>query len=153
MKKKHTLLLVIISLSVSKCTFLQPNALAKPPTVDLCELVRNPTSFHNKIVRTNALLFSNAENTAFYDSACPAKSIWVEYDSSYVAEDDPMKRKFEREPCLTRPLCNVRVTAVGLFQGPSEGPYGHLDGYEFQFKIMRIESVEPVIVSKETPNN
>jgi hypothetical protein len=55
-----------------------------------------------------------------------------------------MKRKFEQEPCLTRPLCNVRVTAIGLFQGPSEGPYGHLDGYKFRFKIMRIEASSPL---------
>lgn len=149
MKNTHNVLfgvlLVIALLLLAECTFLQRNPSEKRPTVAFCDLINNPTKFHNKIVRTNALFFNNSENNALYDSACPDLSAWVEYDLL----DDPRERKFETVPCLTRPLCNVRVTAVGLFQGPSEGPYGHLDGYKFRFKLMRIESVEPVAVLKK----
>lgn len=148
-----TSLFLGIPLLLAQCTLLGPRpgeTVDRPITVPFCELIRNPSRFNNKIVRTEAPYSWNRENESFHDSKCGDEYVWVEYEDSYALVDDPMKQRFKQMPCTSTGLCEARVSCTGLFQSTG-GPYGHLDGYKFRFRIMHIESVEAPPISQRTP--
>jgi hypothetical protein len=136
--------MVIASLFLSSCTSVQSHA----PTVAFCELVSQPELFDKKIVRTEAVFYVNLENQVLYDPSCRSESTstWAEFGNSYVYDGDDIKKSFDRLLCQTKPCPTgkVRVTVVGQFNGPSEAGYGHLNGYRFNFEIMRMEKAEAV---------
>lgn len=156
MRTKRFHFLATISLAIpvllTQCTLFggRPGSeVDKPLKVSFCELVRNPALFNNKVVRTEAMYYWNRENESFHDSKCGDEYVWAEYDASYAMSDDPMKKSLEQLPCA-KPLCEARLRFVGLFQS-SGGPYGHLDGYRFRLKIMRIENVKASPISQVLP--
>jgi hypothetical protein len=128
-------------------------AIEKAPTVVYCELLRNPSRFSNRIVRTQALFYKNLENEVFYDLACNDSRVWVEFDPAYDYSDDALKKDFEKIACLRQQRCEgrARVTAVGRFDGTNENGYGHLGCCPYRFSIMRLERVEPVPASLIEP--
>lgn len=120
----------------------------KAPTVSFCDLVRDSEPYDKKIVRAQALFFRNMENGYLYDPTCGSENtyVWVEFDPAYVYTDDAVKKKLDQALCPAQPcpIGRARVTAVGRFDGPREGPYGHLDGYRFRFSLIRLEQAEEV---------
>lgn len=154
---------VLTLLSISKCTSSspRPNDIEWPPslstlvqqapTVAFCQLVNNPAQFNGKLVRTQAIFYADAENEVLYDLMCEDERslTWVSYDASYVYSDKNVKKRFEDLLCLTSPCPSgkVNTVVVGRFEGPSEKGYGHLNGYRYQFVIMRMEQAEPIVSS------
>lgn len=124
----------------------------KAPTVPFCELVRSVGRYDKTVVRTSALLYVDRENETLYDPDCDTENThaWVEFDPSYVYTDKKVRETLTEliRPRLDSPTRKARVTIVGRFEGPKDGPYGHLDGYQFRFSIMRLEGAEPSDITK-----
>ena len=116
------------------------------PTVPFCELIRDSARYDNGIVSTQAIFFRNMENAYLYDPSCESDDtyVWTEFDPSYVYTDDTLKKKLDELLCPNQPcpMGRAHVTVVGRIEGPSRGPYGHLDGYRFRFSLIRLQQAE-----------
>jgi hypothetical protein len=154
-------LLVITTFSLIIFTLLEPKhdgmasapltsaTMQLAPTVAFCELVRNPTRFDKKIVRTQAIFYVDAESQALYDPTCDDENTatWVDHDASYIYSDEAVIKTLKDILCQTRPctIGKAYITVVGRFEGPNDTGYGHLNGYRFRFAMMRIEKAESVL--------
>ena len=122
----------------------------KAPMVGFCELVSNPARYNNKIVRTEAVFWSNKENVALYSLDCddPNKNAWAEFDESYVYTNESVQKKLVEVLCPRTqcPVSKAVVGIVGRFEWPNEQGYGHLNDYRFRFSIMRVEKAEPLTI-------
>ena len=127
-------------------TFTQ--SISQAPTVPLCELIRDFDTYEKGIVRTTAVLFSTIENTYLIDPACRDENsaIWTEFDPSYVYTDAALKERLNQLLCPESPCGTgtAQVTVVGRFDGPADGPYGHLSNYRCRFSVIRLERAETV---------
>ena len=131
------------------------DAIHKAMTVSFCELVRDPERYDKKVIRVKAVLFRGMENTYLTDPACAGKDLylWVEFDESYLYQDEETKRRLDKILCSTQPCPTgtAEVIAIGRFSGPTGGPYGHLDDYRFKFSIFHIEQVRSVPTDSAGP--
>ena len=154
------LVLLIVAVTASRCGSPEPKSedlevppslsglVDKAPIVSFCELINKPEQYNNKVVRTEAILYSDRENGALYSSECndTKKDTWADFDASYDYSEESVKKKFKevlcpRAPC---PSGKAKVTVVGRFEGPNQEGYGHLNGYRFRIVIMRIVTAEKV---------
>jgi hypothetical protein len=127
------------------------SSVAQAPVVSFCDLIRSPAHYNKLIVRTSAVLHVDRENEFLYHPECEAERAgpaWVDFDPSYVYTEDKLRDRLIEiiRPRLSASSRTARVTVVGRFEGPSGGPYGHLDGYSSRFSIMRLEQAEPAEV-------
>lgn len=122
------------------------STIKQAPTVPFCELIRDSARYDNGIVSTQAIFVRNMENEYLYDPSCESGNayVWTEFDPSYVYTDDTLKKKFDEMLCPTQPcpVGRVHVTVVGRFEGPAQGPYGHLDGYHLRFSLIRLQQAD-----------
>jgi len=122
------------------------STIKQAPTVPFCELIRDSPRYDKGIVRTQGIFFRNMENAYLFDPACGGENanIWVEFDPAYVYTDDALKKKLDQFLCPSQPcpIGRAQVTVVGRFEGPSTGPYGHLNGYRFRFSLIRLEQAD-----------
>ena len=142
-------LLLLVSLPLANCT----TARSDVPTITFCQLVSHPDQFNNKIVRTEAVFHVNLESQVLYNPSCYSedKTMWVEFSNSYTYSNDEIKNTFDRLLCQTKPCPtrSVRVTVVGRFERTSDVDYDHLNGYQLNFEVLRIEKVEAVAKSQD----
>lgn len=128
------------------------STIKQAPTVAFCELIRDSARYDKSIVRTQATFFRNMENAYLSDPSCAHENayVWAEFDPAYVYTDDALKKKFEQLLCPTQPCPTGRaqITVVGRFEGPSGGPYGHLNDYRFRFSFIRLEQADMGQTSK-----
>jgi hypothetical protein len=156
MKRYLSLVLILLTITAAGCE-RQPSeqdlevppslssAVERAKTVDFCTLVRDSLHYDKNVVRTKATFFRDLENAYLYDRSCGQNAyVWVELEPAYAYSNAEIKKKFEQLYCSKQPCSddNALVTVVGRFEGPTGGPYGHLDGYRFRFSVMRIERVD-----------
>lgn len=154
MKMQPYLALVelLVVLSALTCTqhSLGPTSqdLKSAQVVRLCELIAKPDQYRNKIIQTEAVLYSDRENSALCSPDCvgPEKYVWTNFEPGYQYSDESVKRKFDDVDCpIPRcPSVKTKVTVVGRFEGPSEQGYAHMSAYRFRIVIMRIVAAEKV---------
>jgi hypothetical protein len=72
-----------------------PSSQAVIPTVDYCELIRNPSEYDHKVIRVRATYArSGSQDSKLYDFGCDYYgSTWVEFGPAYESRTD---RKFVR---------------------------------------------------------
>ena len=130
-------------------------------SVAYCDLVREPTFYDNKVVRVTANYLAAFEGSIMSDSACDRKDTWVRFDAK-IKDATPRKiwKKFDRltdtspeykNGGVNYPSRQVKVTWVGLFLGVKRAQkignltlplgYGHLNGFDFQFVVQKVEEV------------
>ena len=67
---------------------------AEVPTVDYCELLSNPSTYYQTVMRLKVLYVRGFEVAAFEDPKCDeARSVWVEFDQSEVSCTDTEVQK------------------------------------------------------------
>ena len=122
------------------------STIKQAPTVPFCELIHDSARYDNRIVSTQAIFVRNMENEYLYDPSCESSNayVWTEFDPSYVYTDEALKKKFNEMLCPTQPcpVGRVQVTVVGRFEGPTQGPYGHLDSYHLRFSLIRLQQAD-----------
>ena len=140
------------------------------PTVAYCDLVREPASYDQKIVRVKVTYVVGFEASIMYDLTCSRKDTWVRFESvSETATNRSVLQKFRRlsdaTPERTRdgginyPTRRVEVVWLGRFEGVKPAQkigeqtfslgFGHQNYYDYQFNVQRIEKVNPI--SKDVP--
>lgn len=116
------------------------------PAIAFCELVRSAERYDSLVVRTNAVFYVDRENETLYDPDCDTEDThaWVDFDPSYIHSDNNLKQTLIEliRPKPNMPERRARVFIVGRLAGPKNGPYGHLNGYQFNFSIIRLEKAE-----------
>ena len=147
----------------------RPSAPSQPPeipTIDYCELLRNPDSYDKKIIRLRALYVRGFEVAAFEHPQCDeARSVWVEFDQSEPSCTDKKIRKamqaiFNPPRKRKRGVMEIpgperaELLAVGRFEGPRPGipvgtegrrvftGHGHMNEYKYRFVVKCVEQVK-----------
>jgi hypothetical protein len=140
----------------------QPSTAPEPKieTVSLCELIKSWKKYDHKIVRIEAIYTIGAESSQVYDIGClTSYTAWVPPDIESATPAD-LRDKLKR---LVKPGGRARIVAVGEFDGPKKvdipagtspgladtlraanSHYGHMNGWNFQFVVSKIEKVEAV---------
>lgn len=123
------------------------------PDVAFCELVSHPDRYDNQIVRTQALIYHGFEASVLYHAKCQRFDTWAAYDSSYDGKTNQGKRLYK---LLTKGNSGdynfAQVTLIGRFLGKKQVAYrlkdktfymgyGHLNMFDYQFTIMRLDDV------------
>src|SRR5581483_613732 len=133
---------------------------AHPELVDAtyCVLTARPNQFDSRLVRTTATWGTAFELSVLKSAECPDRSkwSWTGADPS-VLEQNSTPRVLRRFRTL-RNSGLVQVTVVGVFHGPRTHlcaigrqcrlGYGHLNGYDYQFDVLAIESADPALDSQ-----
>jgi hypothetical protein len=138
------------------------------PTVAYCDLIREPAMYDQKVVRVKVTYIVGFEASVMYDLACGRKDTWVEFDPASETSTNPkVLKRFRRmanaQAERTRggginyPTRRVEVVWVGRFQGIKRTQtfggqsrsfgFGHLNGFDYQFNVQRIEEVKAVPAS------
>jgi hypothetical protein len=160
---RYLLTLSIIFLISTNAFSQKPKRNGDIPTVSYCDLVSKPADFDRKIVRVKAKYTASFEGSIMEDSQCNSKYTWVRFELAYEASTNrevlnEFQRLTDTSPETTReggvlyPSRQVQVTWIGRFDGvkrrfknaPKEDPgvgYGHMGGYDFQFNVLKVESV------------
>jgi hypothetical protein len=79
----------------------------EPPFVAFCDLVRNPTAYDKKIVRTKAILAAGTDARSLWSSDCDERDFWISEGS--IADSDKNREKV--------------FTAIDKFRGGKEGSW------------------------------
>ena len=164
----NKIFIAILSLLTMAAQDAKAQILKRPqdiPTIAYCDLVRDPTSYNQKIVRVKVTYIVGFEGSIMYDLACGRKDTWVRFEpTSETATNQKVLKKFRRladaSPERTRgsginyPVRRVEVVWVGRFQGikPAQrvgertysSGFGHLNGFDYQFNVQRIEGVRAI---------
>jgi hypothetical protein len=125
------------------------------PTVSFCELVSHPDKYDNQIVRTQAVVYYGFEASVLYHADCDRFDTWAAYDSSYDGKTKDAKKLYKM---LTKgnsgDYNSAQVIIVGRFLGKKQVAYrlkdktyymgyGHMNMFDYQLTIMRLEEVNP----------
>jgi hypothetical protein len=149
MKKSIFLILLglLCALSVSAQNKTD-NQAANVPTVNYCELRKNPELYNNKIIRVHGIYESGFEVSIFYDEACSKDFLaraetWIWVLSRNGNCSDQKTRETIETFYSGKADSKLEVTFIGLFNKAKEdGGFGHLGGYKFQIKVSCIEEAK-----------
>ena len=125
------------------------------PTIDFCDLVRDPEKFDNQIVRTRALITTGFEQSTLNLPACDSLDTWAEFDRSYDPKAPESKRLYKLLKGGANDYRSAEVMVVGRFTGKKQVflktknktyymGYGHLNMFSYLFTVMRVDSATKV---------
>jgi hypothetical protein len=127
------------------------------PTVGFCELVSDPEKYDSQIVRTEAVIYYGFEASVLYLPGCDKFDTWASYDAAYDGKSKEGKRLYRM---LTKGKSGEYTSAYAVLVGRFDGKkqvafklkekvyymgYGHMNIFDYQFTIMRVE------LAKKTP--
>jgi len=145
-----TLLVLLIGFSHPKQINAGANAptLSELPKVELCELLKNPLLYDQKVVRITAIYRHGGEElSVLYCGEClEGGRIYADFDESYYSLT---KKKISK---LLVKEGTVRLVMSGTFYS-SGGAYGHLNQYRFMFRISKIEKARILRNTTSNPGN
>jgi hypothetical protein len=112
--------------------------------ITLCELLKNPEKYDEKVVRVKGIYRNFFELSELYCPDCydENKRVWIE--STEIRDECLSSRETKR----LRKGKTLLVVFVGKFQA-SQSSYGHLNAYKFQIDVTCVEKSK--ILSKKEP--
>lgn len=71
----------------------------------------------------------------------------------FLVDNDQARQALDTAlgPFIRGKISKANVTIVGRFYGPNKEGYGHLNGYRFEFLIMKAEEAEPTPSEEPLP--
>lgn len=130
--------------------------MAKVPTVELCDLVRQTSKYKGKEVRVRALYHSWFEGSEFTNAdgyyCDDTAGVWVEFDKSFEAHTAPEMLK-KIEGLSYRPEVDnngrmgeyldwqVEVLVTGFIYKPNKNEYGRKNSFSRIFDVTSIEEI------------
>jgi hypothetical protein len=137
------------------------------PTVDYCQLLREPSSYDKKVIRLKALYVAGFEVSAFEHPSCDKdrSSTWVEFDQTGSScTDQKVRKAFDaifhpprksKKGVFEIPgPARAEIVVVGRFEGPKPGipvgpegrriltGHGHMNAYKYKFVVQCVEQVK-----------
>lgn len=163
---KFSIILALFLLALAPQQIERSSEPTDIPTIDYCELLRNPDSYDKKIIRLRALYVRGFEVAAFEHPQCDeARSVWVEFDQSEPSCTDKkigkaMQAIFNPPRKRKRGVIEIpgperaELLVVGRFDGPRPGipvgtegrriftGHGHMNEYNYKFVVQCVEQVK-----------
>ena len=122
------------------------------PTVNLCDLIQNPSDYDDQIVRVQATYRYYFEVQELFCSDCwefGKGRVWVEFDDSWRKNTSWwIKRKFNYDDDAK----TINVTFVGKFIDPNPGD-PRTGPYQFKFILFRAEKAKVILDKAPAPPN
>src|SRR4030095_10683584 len=126
---------------------------ASIPMVKFCELTSNPEKYVDKLIRTEANYIVWWESSYLYGDQCIDDDHKIHNNWDCNGNDKECQSKFQiewqkLEPFMRSKKSSIQETSrvkavfVGQLVGP--GRYGHLDGFRYEFRIMRVERITAI---------
>ena len=110
------------------------------PVIQYCDLVHDSSQFENKIIRVRGVYSVSMENSSLGDPRCSREDpfTWV-VSQPYSGFEEALKgAKIWRDD-------HAEVVLLGKFYGPTDEGYGHLNGYRYQFSVMKVEEMKRLV--------
>lgn len=118
-------------------------------SVNLCDLIKNPTIYSDKTIRIKATYRYGAEWSELYCSNCwngRNGRIWVDFDKSFEENtNSKVAKNLEDAGEIGR---TVNVDFIGRLVS-SDKKNGHMSAY--QFKFIAFKAVKARIIANESP--
>ena len=118
------------------------------PTLDFCEMVKNPKLYFDKTVRLKATLELATEAAYLRNERCVLshdEQIGVRYAAANEAERDALT-KVVREMRSSEYGSKAKVTVIGILRNSSLRSFAW---YQYRFDIIRFEDISHVVVPYE----
>lgn len=121
--------------------------------VSYCDLVKEPSKYHGKLIRTNAIFWAFMDSSTLYDLECNEKGYRVnprlDCDTEDACTNLQDKLSLVSPGDIIKSCLNVVV--IGVFYGPgdSDKRYGREMAFRFELAIRQIEQVK--ITKPNTP--
>ena len=117
------------------------------PTVNFCDVIRNPSDYVGKLVRIKGNYLVGGEVRVISDRKCEG-AFWVEFGSvSDVCTDKEIHARMRNDDPVTGGLFNglyeSEIVAVGLILHDQAG-FGHMNAYKTELGIKWIEQATPL---------
>jgi hypothetical protein len=105
----------------------------------LCELIASPEKFKDKKVRVKTIYRYGFESSEFYSLSCSTdKRVWVETSENKCSENVELeKMDFAGNGGRT-----FGIIAVGQIIADQNKKYGHLNNFDYSFKVDCYEKAE-----------
>ena len=151
----HILFVTILALGNSYAQASTESTAANIPTVDYCELLRNPALYDQKVIRVRTIYVRSGSDTSkFYDFRCDQSgSTWVEFDGSYASRTKGnhvrtlARMERESQPRWGRPHVTVIIItfrrADVIFVGKFEAALPAQVGKEVDFPVLTKQGTDP----------
>lgn len=117
------------------------------PTVNYCDLIRNPKSYDQKEVRVRAVFQVGYEWQELYCLECfdLEKRTWVEFSEDFESRTQSTIAKKVSGTDQT-----LAVVLVGKFYSSDER-YGHMGAYRFKLVVDRVEKAKVLLKDGRSP--
>jgi hypothetical protein len=123
------------------------------PTVAFCELTSHPEKYTEKLIRTEANYIVWWESSYLYGDRCIDADHKVHNNWDCTEDDTACQKRFSAqwkklEPYVRSKRSRIQTTSrvkavlIGRLVGP--GAYGHLSGFEYEFRISRVEKATSI---------
>lgn len=147
--KAFLLMTAIVVMTIA--TQGQNRTISRIPTVAFCELTSHPEKYVNKLVRTEANYIVWWESSYLYGDRCIDDDHKISNSSDCAEDDQECENKFgiewkKLEPFMRSKKGSDTQRVKAVFTGRLEGPgrYGHLDGFQYEFRIVSIGKVKAI---------
>jgi hypothetical protein len=109
-----------------------------PVTIAYCELLQSPEKYEQQSVRFKAIYRYGFEWAEFYSLKCATpKSVWVKREGARCENAG----RIDELDYAGQGGRTVGVVVVGRLVG-TKGGYGHLNGYDYLFRVDCLERAE-----------
>ena len=141
--------LILFTLLISFCLSLPAIPSSRPLAdnilnVSYCDLIRNPGSYHKRVIRVHAKYRVGAKWSNLYDPNCGRlNETWINFDETYFDESfQPCEKLNVAEKIKFKGFDqDFDVVVVGKFFGTNETEYGQ-DGSRFMLVVGCVERAE-----------
>lgn len=120
------------------------------PTISVCELLKHPEQYSEKLIRIEAVRETYYHGAFFYDR-CDDRTIAI--DTVVNCSENKNCAEIQKDIDLKSAGTRIGLVAVGTFhyQRLNEYGFGHLNGSEFQVSISRVEKTFSVPANFPNP--
>jgi len=155
--KLRIILRIALPLSIVLCASggQSNNSNVAPEKVVFCNLVKNPKSYDQKLISTDALLSKTYQalvdggEPILYSPNCNGSEHFVlwnqsgeESDPEVVKQHDKVFSKAKKK--LETGRANVKVTGYLIVAKDGDPGFGHLSWARMMFNVVKVEKYEPV---------
>src|SRR5262245_20791898 len=158
------ILRIVVPLSIFLCASggQANNTGGAPEKVEFCNLVKNPKSYDQKLISTDAVLVKNFQTLVdggepfLYGPSCAGSEHKVLWERSEEDSDPEVNNQHDRvfsEAEKKSETGRAKVKVVGKFMVAKDGGhgFGHLDAWLMMLDVVKVEMYEPVSSSAAWP--
>ena len=162
--KLRIILRIVLPLSIVLCASggQSNNTEGAPEKVEFCNLVKNPKSYDQKLISTDALLSETYQvlvdggESFLYSPNCNGSEHFVLWNPSAEESDPEVVKQHDKVFSKAKKKLETgraKVKVIGYFIVAKDGDpgFGHLSWARMMFNVIKVEKYEPVSSSAAWP--